>query len=366
MPPNDVATPAFGERARSEVADQRAAPARRDESAGGRRTCAATAGPTAGRCRAHSARPRPRTCWSRTALAVRAEPVVDAALRHARAGVRRGVVRPHDHEAGGDRRGDGPAAPAVPPAVHKYRAAQGSSRFKVQGMLTRQSIAATALVLALLPAAAASAQSPTGLAEPGDPTSARPGILEQDRDRPEDRPAAAARPAVRGRQRPPGQARRLLRRGGQAAGGPGARVLRVPDAVHAGAQRPGVVDQRDEPQRRQASSTSSPSASTRRKGPGWRRRRKRTTSSATDGRRRPDGWHFLTGTQESIARLTDAVGFRYELDKDDRPVRARRRHRGDHAEGHDREVLLRHRVLAARSAARPGRGLRGAHRLADR
>jgi len=28
------------------------------------------------------------------------------------------------------------------------------------------------------------------------------------------------------------------------------------------------------------------------------------------------GWHFLTGTQESIARLTDAVGFRYELDKE--------------------------------------------------
>jgi protein SCO1/2 len=28
------------------------------------------------------------------------------------------------------------------------------------------------------------------------------------------------------------------------------------------------------------------------------------------------GWHFLTGTPESIARLTDAVGFRYELDKE--------------------------------------------------
>jgi protein SCO1/2 len=26
------------------------------------------------------------------------------------------------------------------------------------------------------------------------------------------------------------------------------------------------------------------------------------------------GWHFLTGTQESIARLTDAVGFKYEYD----------------------------------------------------
>jgi protein SCO1 len=26
------------------------------------------------------------------------------------------------------------------------------------------------------------------------------------------------------------------------------------------------------------------------------------------------GWHFLTGTQESISRLTEAVGFRYEFD----------------------------------------------------
>jgi len=26
------------------------------------------------------------------------------------------------------------------------------------------------------------------------------------------------------------------------------------------------------------------------------------------------GWHFLTGSQESIAQLTDAVGFRYALD----------------------------------------------------
>jgi protein SCO1 len=28
------------------------------------------------------------------------------------------------------------------------------------------------------------------------------------------------------------------------------------------------------------------------------------------------GWHFLTGTQESITRLTEAVGFKYELDKE--------------------------------------------------
>ena len=43
---------------------------------------------------------------------------------------------------------------------------------------------------------------------------------------------------------------------------------------------------------------------------------------------------------------------------EDRPVRARRGHRGPDAEGHDREVLLRHRILAARSPARAHRGRR--------
>ncbi|PYS46043.1 MAG: hypothetical protein DMG13_30805 [Acidobacteria bacterium] len=36
-----------------------------------------------------------------------------------------------------------------------------------------------------------------------------------------------------------------------------------------------------------------------------------------DEYRRPgaaDGWHFLTGDEASIARLTDAVGFRYKYD----------------------------------------------------
>jgi len=44
-------------------------------------------------------------------------------------------------------------------------------------MLIRKLLATTLFALALTPAAASFAQSPTGLAEPGDPTSARPGIL---------------------------------------------------------------------------------------------------------------------------------------------------------------------------------------------
>ena len=50
------------------------------------------------------------------------------------------------------------------------------------------------------------------------------------------------------------------------------------------------------------------------------------------------GWHFLTGSQESITRLTEAVGFKYDLRPEDRPVRPWRGDRGPDAEGHDREA----------------------------
>ena len=95
--------------------------------------------------------------------------------------------------------------------------------------------------------------------------------------------AAAARPAVHGRSRPRREARRLLR---PQAGGAGVRVLRVPDAVHAGAERPrrarcGVLNETSA-----RSSTSSRSASTRARRRCWRRRRSRRTSTATSGPRR--------------------------------------------------------------------------------
>ena len=79
-----------------------------------------------------------------------------------------------------------------------------------------------------------------------------------------------------------------------------------------------------------------------------------------------DGWHFLTGTQESIDPRHRSGGVQVRARQGNRPVRARRGDRSDDAEGHDSEVLLRHRVLAARPAARPGRGGRRAHRHGDR
>ena len=81
-----------------------------------------------------------------------------------------------------------------------------------------------------------------------------------------------------------GAARRLLR---QEAGRAGVRVLRLPDALHAGAQRPVERARRDVARTRARTSRSSPSASTRARRRRRRRRRRRSTSSATSGPARP-------------------------------------------------------------------------------
>ena len=106
-------------------------------------------------------------------------------------------------------------------------------------------------------------------------------------------------------------ARRLLR---HAAGRAGVRVLRLPDAVHAGDQRPGERARRAVARARARISRSSPSASIR-----ATRRRLAAAKKAVylERYKRPgaaDGWHFLTGDQPSIERLTKAAGFRYAWD----------------------------------------------------
>lgn len=49
-------------------------------------------------------------------------------------------------------------------------------------------------------------------------------------------------------------------------------------------------------------------------GPGLASQKKDTYMKRYDRPQTVDGWHFLTGTQESIDRLTEAVGFRYAYD----------------------------------------------------
>ena len=38
--------------------------------------------------------------------------------------------------------------------------------------------------------------------------------------------------------------------------------------------------------------------------------------NSTPGRAQRDGWHFLTGDETTIQRLTEAVGFRYNYESD--------------------------------------------------
>ncbi len=67
-----------------------------------------------------------------------------------------------------------------------------------------------------------------------------------------------------------------------------------------------------------------------------------------------DGWHFLTGPQDSITRLTQAVGFRYVYD----PERNQFAHAAGHGDRHLRRARLAlpagRRVPGARHPARPG------------
>ncbi len=139
------------------------------------------------------------------------------------------------------------------------------------------------------------------------------GAAARDRLRSEPRSARAARHDVPRRGGPHGAPRRLLR---QAAGRAGVRVLRLPDAVHAGDQRPGERARRAVARTRARTSRSSPSASiraTRRRRPP---RRRRSTSQRYQQPGRRGGWHFLTGEQASIDRLTKAAGFRYVWDEE--------------------------------------------------
>ena len=79
-----------------------------------------------------------------------------------------------------------------------------------------------------------------------------------------------------------------------------------------------------------------------------------------------DGWHFLTGDETAIRRLTEAVGFRYNYESD--------RDRFGHAAGivlltpagQGRALFLRHRVFAAGFASGPDRSFRQQNRFAHR
>jgi protein SCO1/2 len=71
-------------------------------------------------------------------------------------------------------------------------------------------------------------------------------------------------------------------------------------------------------------------------GPGLASQKKAAYMERYDRPGTEDGWHFLTGTQESIDRLTEAVGFRYAYDPEI----------GQYAHGAGIELLTPQGVLA--------------------
>ena len=153
---------------------------------------------------------------------------------------------------------------------------------------------------------------------------------------------------VRRRDRQGRQARRLLR---QAPGRARARVLRVPDALHASAERRSPARSRRSTSRPARTSTSSSSASIRARRRRWPRREEGELCSSGTGAPAPEsGFHFLTGREASIKAL-DARGRASgtRTTRRSSSSRIRRRSRCSRRTAACR-AISRHRVRAARSA----------------
>jgi len=176
--------------------------------------------------------------------------------------------------------------------------------------MTRHFSVATVCALALAASTAAYAQNPGGLVEPGDPTSARPGILSKiaidqriGSEVPSDIPFVdeTGRPVKIGDyygKRPvvlalvyyecPMLCTQVLNGLVSALGVLNFEAGREFDVV-AVSFNP-------------------------KEGPGLASQKKASYIERYGRPKAAGGWHFLTGTQESITRLTDAVGFKYEYD----------------------------------------------------
>ena len=187
----------------------------------------------------------------------------------------------------------------------------------------------------------------------GDGVVRDPGAAARDRVRSEPRQTGAARHAVPRRVRPRGEARRLLR---SAAGRDGVRVLRLPDAVHAGHQRPCERARRALARARQ----------------GFRDRHGQLRSARHAGDRLGEKGRVYRALQEAGRRGRLALSDRrsgihrpphesgrlpLRVGQGDEPVRAsERRHRAD-ARRTFLPLSLRGRVRPARSALRARRSL---------
>jgi protein SCO1/2 len=176
--------------------------------------------------------------------------------------------------------------------------------------MTRHLSVATVCALALAASTAAYAQNPGGLVEPGDPTSARPGILSKIAiDQRIGSQVPSDIPFVDETGRP-------VKIGDYYGKRPVVLALvyyecpmLCTQVLNGLVSALGVLNFEAGREFDVVAVSFNP-----KEGPGLASQKKASYIERYGRPQAAGGWHFLTGTQESITRLTEAVGFRYEYD----------------------------------------------------
>ena len=178
-------------------------------------------------------------------------------------------------------------------------------------MFNRRLIAAIGLT-SVLAGGALSAQNPVGLAEPGDPTSAKPGILSKiaiDQRIGHTLPLDAAFVDDHGRN---------VRLGDYFGRRPVVLALvyyecpmLCTQVLNGLVSSLGTLNLTVGKEFDVVAISFNP-----KEGPGLASQKKANYVERYGRPESADGWHFLTGPQESITQVTEAVGFKYELDKE--------------------------------------------------
>jgi protein SCO1/2 len=180
--------------------------------------------------------------------------------------------------------------------------------------MLRRATLSTALMLALMPGVASYAQSPSGLSEAGDPSSARPGIL-----------GKIAIEQKIGQQLPldlpfVDDHGKEVKLGDYFGHGKRPVILALvyyecpmlcTQVLNGLVGALGTLKFDAGREFDVVAVSINP-----KEGPGLASQKKANYVQRYGRPQTADGWHFLTGTQDSITRLTDALGFRYGFDKE--------------------------------------------------
>ncbi len=234
-------------------------------------------------------------------LAVRPDPLTDDGL---------GTRRPAGGESSSGRNVTKAFAPAAAEPAPAPAAGAGGRSPRHSQVMTNYLSTATVCALALVASTAVYAQNPGGLVEPGDPTSARPGILSKIAiDQRIGSQVPSDIPFVDENGQP-------VKIGDYFGTRPVVLALvyyecpmLCTQVLNGLVSALGVLNFEAGREFDVVAVSFNP-----KEGPGLASQKK---SSYVERYGRPQaagGWHFLTGTQESIKRLTGAVGFKYEYD----------------------------------------------------